>query len=70
LYDNDGKRYIDCIASNLCYSIGINHPYTTKLVKDQLEFMPHLSSMYFNDKVSEFTEKLMKHAPKRKDGKK
>jgi len=45
LYDNDGKRYIDCIASNLCYSIGINHPHTTKLVKDQLEFMPHLSSM-------------------------
>ena len=58
-YGPKGEKYLDLLASNLTISVGHAHPRVISAVKAQLDKLPHLSSMYYSQPVSNLTEKLL-----------
>ena len=69
-YGPNGEKYLDLLASNLTISVGHAHPRVTAAVQDMLFKLPHLSSMYYSEPVSQLTEKLLATIPPRSDGEK
>ena len=76
IYDNDGKEYLDGIASWWCVNFGHSHPELIKTIKDQcnnlqnviLGGMSHDKSILLSKKLAEITPKGLNHCFFASDG--
>lgn len=58
LWDEQGRRYLDCLSQNLCVSVGYNNPAVTAAVRDQAERIQHCTTMFFHPVPAHFAEEL------------
>ena len=67
VWDEAGKKYIDCLAQNLSVSLGHCYPSVVKAVQEQAEVCFHCSTMYHNEQPSLYAEELLAKFPKGED---
>lgn len=65
VWDEDGKKYLDCFGGILTTSVGHVHPKVTEAIIDQVKKLNHASTLYANRPQSELAEKLAEIAPGR-----
>lgn len=58
VYDEKGKKYLDCLAQNLCVSVGHCHPFVNAEVKKQIDQLCHSTTTFFNAIPAHFAEEL------------
>lgn len=63
VYDSAGKKYLDCLAQNLCVSVGHCHPFVNSEVRKQMEQMVHSTTTFFNPVPAHFAEELVATMP-------
>jgi alanine-glyoxylate transaminase/(R)-3-amino-2-methylpropionate-pyruvate transaminase len=63
VWDEDGKKYLDCFGGVLSTSVGHVHPHVIDAVTDQLTKISHTSTLYANRPQSELAQKLAEITP-------
>jgi len=63
LFDQDGRRYLDYFAGISTVGVGHCHPRVTSKVKEQLDRVQHLSTIYMNDQHCYYAEELAARLP-------
>lgn len=63
VWDAQGRRYLDCLAQNLCISVGYNHPGVNAAVIAQLQAIQHVTTMYYHPQPAHFAEELVATLP-------
>jgi alanine-glyoxylate transaminase / (R)-3-amino-2-methylpropionate-pyruvate transaminase len=63
VWDEDGKKYLDCFGGVLSTSVGHVHPHVIEAVTDQLKKISHTSTLYANRPQSELAQKLAEITP-------
>ncbi len=67
VWDNAGRRYLDCMAQNVCISVGHAHPGVLAAVQAQTEDIPHVTTAYHHPQPGHFAEELVAKLPKGED---
>ena len=44
VWDADGRRYLDCLAQNLCISVGYDHPRVNAAIEAQMREIQHVTT--------------------------
>src|ERR687889_36622 len=57
VWDDEGKRYLDCFGGVLTVSVGHANPKVTDAIIKQLQSIPHTSTLYANKPQSDLAEK-------------
>ncbi len=63
VWDADGRRYLDCLAQNLCISVGYAHPRVNAAVTGQMASIAHVTTMYLHPAPAHFAEELVARLP-------
>jgi alanine-glyoxylate transaminase/(R)-3-amino-2-methylpropionate-pyruvate transaminase len=63
LWDADDRQYIDCLAQNVCISVGYAHPLVTEAVKQQLDDIQHVTTMWMHPAPGALAKELVKYMP-------
>ncbi|KAL3275101.1 hypothetical protein HHI36_019872 [Cryptolaemus montrouzieri] len=63
LFDNDGKRYLDMFGGICTVSVGHCHPTITEVVSEQFKSLVHISNLYHQPKLFEYSKKLAEKMP-------
>jgi alanine-glyoxylate transaminase/(R)-3-amino-2-methylpropionate-pyruvate transaminase len=63
LFDNNGRRYLDCIGGIVTVSVGHCHPEVTKAAIEQQETIVHTTTIYLNPQVALFAKELAAKMP-------
>ncbi len=63
VWDADGKRHLDCLAQNLCISVGYAHARVTAAVHEQMRELQHVTTMYYHPLPGQFAEELIATLP-------
>ena len=63
VWDDTGRRYIDCTAQNVCISLGFGHPVTLDLVQTQMQRMQHCTTLFYNEEPAAYAEELVARMP-------
>lgn len=63
LYDDGGRRYLDCTAQNVCISLGFGHPLTVRAVSEQVARMAHCTTLFHNELPGRYAEALVGKMP-------
>lgn len=58
LIDQNGEKYIDCVAGIAVASLGHSHPRVVKALKKQIEDFMHCSNLYHIEKQARLGKKL------------
>lgn len=58
LYDETGRRYLDCFAGIVTVSCGHCHPTVDAAVGKQLHQLMHTTTIYLNDQVASYAKEL------------
>jgi acetylornithine/LysW-gamma-L-lysine aminotransferase len=64
VWDVNGKEYLDCASSYGVAALGHCHPKIVEAIKAQADQLITCHSCYYNDKRTEFIQKLVKITPK------
>lgn len=64
LYDETGRRYLDCFAGIVTVSCGHCHPAVDAAVARQMEKLQHTTTIYLNDQVASYAKELSERFPK------
>ncbi len=64
IWDQEGKKYLDCLGGYGTFALGHRHPKVVEAVKRQLDIMPLSAKAFFNAKQADLAEMLAKRAPK------
>ena len=67
VWDETGKKYLDCLAQNLCISVGHNHPLVNHEAKKQIDEMVHCTTMYYQAVPAHFAQELVETMPPGED---
>lgn len=67
VWDESGKRYLDCLAQNLCISVGHNHPFVNREAKKQSDELVHCTTMYYHPVPAHLAEELVAKMPRGED---
>jgi len=67
LWDNQGRRYLDCMAQNVCISVGHAHPGVLAAVRAQMQELPHVTTAYHHPQPGHFAEELIRRLPEGTD---
>jgi len=67
VWDEKGKQYLDCLAQNLCISVGHCHPFVTAEARKQAEELTHCTTMYYQPVPAHFAEELVGKMPPGED---
>ena len=59
VWDSEGKRYLDCLAQNLCISVGYAHPAVNAAIARQMASIQHVTTMYYHEMPVAFAERLV-----------
>ncbi|MBN9502519.1 MAG: putrescine aminotransferase [Armatimonadetes bacterium 55-13] len=63
VWDQDGKRYLDCLGGYGCFSLGHRHPKVVEAVKTQLDSLALSGKAFFNKQGADLAAKLAEIAP-------
>ena len=63
LFDETGRRYLDMLAGIFTVSCGHCHPHITQRVSDQLQRLPHASTVYLHPNFSDLAARLAARLP-------
>lgn len=63
VFDEDGKRYLDCTAQNLCISLGFAHPVTLAMAGEQMQRLTHCTTLFYNEQSIRYAEELVARMP-------
>lgn len=63
LWDDGERQYLDCLAQNLCISVGHNHPVVTREVIKQAETLQHCTTMFYHPVPAHLAEELVATMP-------
>jgi 4-aminobutyrate aminotransferase len=63
VWDDEGKRYLDCFGGVLTVSVGHCNPKVTDAVVEQVRTMQHTSTLHANKPQSDLAEKLYRITP-------
>src|SRR5262247_1600706 len=63
VWDEHGKKYLDCFGGVLTTSVGHVHPHVTEAIIDQLKKISHTSTLYANVPQSRLAQKLAEITP-------
>ncbi len=63
LWDQDGRRYLDCLGGYGVFSLGHRHSKVVEAVKKQLDAMPLSGKTFFCSAQGELAERLARVAP-------
>lgn len=63
VWDADGRRYLDCLAQNLCISVGYAHPRVNAAIAEQMAAIAHVTTMYLHPAPAHFAEELVARLP-------
>jgi putrescine aminotransferase len=64
LFDQDGRRYLDCLGGYGVFSLGHRHPRVVQAVRDQLDSLPLSGKTFFSQKQADLAERLSQVSPK------
>lgn len=67
LWDNHGRRFFDCMAQNVCISVGHAHPGVLAAVREQMEQLQHVTTAYHHPQPGHFAEELVARLPEGPD---
>ena len=67
VWDNHGTRFLDCMAQNVCISVGHAHPGVLAAVREQMEQLPHITTAYHHPQPGHFAEELIATLPEGPD---
>ncbi len=67
VWDNHGRRFLDCMAQNVCISVGHAHPGVLAAVREQMEQVPHITTVYHHPQPGHFAEELVARLPEGPD---
>lgn len=67
LWDNHGERFLDCMAQNVCISVGHAHPGVLAAVRDQMAQLPHITTVYHHPQPGHYAEELIATLPQGPD---
>jgi alanine-glyoxylate transaminase/(R)-3-amino-2-methylpropionate-pyruvate transaminase len=68
IWDIEGNKYIDMVSQNIVVSVGHSHPKVISKVIEQINRLPHSSSMYYNKQSGELGKKLVEKLPEHPSG--
>ena len=63
VWDIEGKKYLDCLAQNLCISVGYAHPAVNEAVSRQMNDIQHVTTMYYHETPVAFAKRLLEKFP-------
>ena len=63
VWDSDSNRYLDCLAQNLCISVGYAHKAVNDAVAAQMAKIQHVTTMYYHEMPVAFAERLIGKFP-------
>lgn len=63
LYDTSGQRYLDFFAGILTVSVGHSHPKVNAALKNQIDKMIHVSTLYLNEPMVNVAARLAEVTP-------
>ncbi|KHN79766.1 Alanine--glyoxylate aminotransferase 2, mitochondrial [Toxocara canis] len=63
LWDDKGKKYIDCFGGIVTVSVGHCHPKVNAALKEQLDKLWHTTSIYLSEPIFEYADKLTQTLP-------
>ncbi len=63
LFDVAGRRYLDCMAQNVCISVGYRHPGVDAAVRAQLDEIQHVTTVYDHAQPGHYAEELVARLP-------
>jgi alanine-glyoxylate transaminase/(R)-3-amino-2-methylpropionate-pyruvate transaminase len=63
VWDNEERQYLDCMAQNVCVSVGHAHPGVLSAVRAQMEEIPHVTTAYHHPQPGHFAEELIATLP-------
>lgn len=63
LFDEQGKRYLDCFAGIVTVSAGHCHPMVNKAIIEQTERLQHTTTIYLNNQIAEYAKELTDKMP-------
>ncbi|MBS1721964.1 MAG: aspartate aminotransferase family protein [Armatimonadetes bacterium] len=63
MWDQDGRKYLDCLGGYGVFSLGHRHPKVVEAVKRALDTMPLSGKTFFNAAQGELAEKLAQVSP-------
>lgn len=58
LFDDGGKRYLDCAAGIATNALGHGHPHVVSALKNQADILWHCSNNTLNNQLVKFAERL------------
>ena len=67
VWDNEERQYLDCMAQNVCISVGHAHPGVLAAVRAQMEEIPHVTTAYHHPQPGHFAEELIATLPQGPD---
>jgi alanine-glyoxylate transaminase/(R)-3-amino-2-methylpropionate-pyruvate transaminase len=67
VWDEKGKKYLDCLAQNLSISVGHCHPVVNSEAKKQIDELVHCTTMYYQPVPAHFAEELVAKMPSDED---
>jgi len=68
MWDIQGNKYIDLLGQNLCISVGHCHPKVVKAATDQLNKLPHCTTMYYHEEPARYAQELVERMPPHPSG--
>lgn len=63
VWDDAGRKYLDCFGGVLTVSVGHCHPEVTDAIVRQVQTLVHTSTLYANPALSDFAEALARVLP-------
>jgi alanine-glyoxylate transaminase/(R)-3-amino-2-methylpropionate-pyruvate transaminase len=63
LYDETGRRYLDCFAGIVTVSVGHCHPKVIEKTIDQTKTLQHTTTIYLHPAITAFAKKLASKMP-------
>lgn len=63
IWDHEGRRFLDCLGSYGCFSLGHRHPKVVEAVKRQLDQMGLSGKAFFSKPAADLAQELAQLAP-------
>jgi alanine-glyoxylate transaminase/(R)-3-amino-2-methylpropionate-pyruvate transaminase len=63
LYDETGRRYLDCFGGIVTVSCGHCHPKVVAAIREQIETLQHSTTIYLHPNFGEFARRLADKLP-------
>ena len=67
LWDEQGDRYIDLLAMNVCVSVGHAHPRVVEAASAQMSALMHSTTMFYHPVPAQYAEELVATMPQGHD---